>query len=124
MPESLIDSSNSEEGGMAKWHRFYLSGDYLLEDWKSNRLCADWLYCSNNNSKTLNDYLKNTHFFLLCHVLATVGSMFLQLCFMCLLTPGPRLKKESLFKMCRFYNIKEKSARERVMELVLSMCLF
>lgn len=105
MPESLIDSSNSEEGGMAKWHRFYLSRDYLLEDWKSKRLCADWLYCSNNNSKTLNDYLKNTHFF---SVVSCVGSMFLQLCFMCLLIRGPRLKKESLFKMCSFYNIKEK----------------
>lgn len=71
MPESLIDSSNSEEGGMAKWHRFYLSRDYLLEDWRSKRLCADWLYCSNNNSKTLNDYLKNTHFF---SVVSCVGN--------------------------------------------------
>lgn len=48
-PAVLIDSSSRRDRGMAKCHRLHWGGKCFLEDWESNGLCANWLYCSNIN---------------------------------------------------------------------------
>lgn len=56
---------------------------------------------------------KNKNLFISCHMLATVVGMFPQLYHVSLLILGPRLKKQSLLRMCSSCRIKEKQQESR-----------